>query len=184
MYEKKRQRYEKIQRLRKSSANTHQPSIDEMGRSSIGDSSHWGGADGQETRKILYEPRPANKKSEVSVRDNVSTKSPVNVRGPTASMHIGDIIMSPIESSEYVTGGRDQPTKAPDNTAVQQARLMKVEEGGEQAGADDLDDSNIPPSSSSLRDTHDPKTMNIASKIHRPVSSKSKDAMKRKKPET
>lgn len=47
VYAKKRQRFEKIQKLRQSSANTDQPSIEQMGRSSIGDSSHWGGADGQ-----------------------------------------------------------------------------------------------------------------------------------------
>ena len=42
----------------------------------------------------------------------------------TASINLGDMIMSPIESSEYVTNRVELPTKAPDNTAVQQARLM------------------------------------------------------------
>ena len=56
---------------------------------------------------------------------------------------------------------------------------MKVETSVTPAKFIDGDDSNIPPSSSSMRNTHDPKTLQIASK--RPITTKAKESLKKKK---
>ena len=98
-------------------------------------------------------------------------KSPPNKETVT-SMNVGEMVMSPIDSSEYITN-REMHTKAPDNTAVQQARLMNHGETTPAKMADG-DDSNIPPSSSSVRCTHNPQTLNLASKIKIQTGSKFK----------
>ena len=88
-------------------------------------------------------------------------------------MNVGEMVMSPIDSSEYITN-RERHTKAPDNTAVQQARLMINHAETTPAKMVDGDDSNIPPSSSSVRCTHNPQTLNLASKIKIQTGSKFK----------